>query len=271
MRKVFKPENVVKKEKTVKIPDVEFINDTTAQADDSEGKTVLTEEVYNKILEKVLNDNSGEIGRRRLKAAHERDVIIHNARLEAQKILSEAEKEKSRILEEARAESEQLKTNAYGEGLRKGISEKSELIENLSQYLSQSIEQLKRDEYEYFEEYAVQLKYIAVEIAEKIIYQKISDDDMTMYKLVKNAVRSVRDVSWVKAEVSEQLSGYADSLEKELCEGGQNVEISINEDAPVDECIINTSEGIIVASVSAQLENLKDYICRQDKGEENEI
>ena len=87
MRKVFKPENVVKKEKTVKIPDVEFINDTTAQADDSEGKTVLTEEVYNKILEKVLNDNSGEIGRRRLKAAHERDVIIHNARLEAQKIL----------------------------------------------------------------------------------------------------------------------------------------------------------------------------------------
>ena len=90
MRKVFKPENVVKKEKTVKIPDVEFINDTTAQADDSEGKTVLTEEVYNKILEKVLNDNSGEIGRRRLKAAHERDVIIHNARLEAQKILSEA-------------------------------------------------------------------------------------------------------------------------------------------------------------------------------------
>ena len=33
MRKVFKPENVVKKEKTVKIPDVEFINDTTAQAD----------------------------------------------------------------------------------------------------------------------------------------------------------------------------------------------------------------------------------------------
>ena len=128
-----------------------------------------------------------------------------------------------------RAESEQLKTNAYGEGLRKGISEKSELIENLSQYLSQSIEQLKRDEYEYFEEYAVQLKYIAVEIAEKIIYQKISDDDMTMYKLVKNAVRSVRDVPWVKAEVSEQLSGYADSLEKELCEGGQNVEISINE------------------------------------------
>lgn len=139
MRKVFKPENVVKKEKTVKIPDVEFINDTTAQADDSEGKTVLTEEVYNKILEKVLNDNSGEIGRRRLKAANERDVIIHNARLEAQKILSEAEEEKSRILEEARAESEQLKTNAYEEGLRKGISEKSELIENLSQYLSQSI------------------------------------------------------------------------------------------------------------------------------------
>ena len=103
--------------------------------------------------------------------------------------------------------------------LEREYPKKSELIENLSQYLSQSIEQLKRDEYEYFEEYAVQLKYIAVEIAEKIIYQKISDDDMTMYKLVKNAVRSVRDVPWVKAEVSEQLSGYADSLEKELCEG----------------------------------------------------
>ena len=49
------------------------------------------------------------------------------------------------------------------------------------------------------------------------------------------------------------------------------MEISINEDAPIDECIVNTPEGIIVASVSAQLENLKDYINRQDKGEENEI
>lgn len=271
MRKVFKPENIVKEDRTVKIPDLEFKNTISAETESKEETNALTEEVYNKMLEKVLNENSGRIGRQKLRAAHDRDVIIHNAKLEAQKILSEAEEEKNSILEEARAAAEQIKTDAYDEGLKKGISEKSELIENLSQYLSHSIEKLKQDEIEYFEEYARQLKYIAIEIAEKIIYQKISEDDMTMYNLVKNAVRSVRDVSWVKAEVSEQLAGYADSLEKELCESGQNVEISINEDAPIDECIVNTPEGIIVASVSAQLENLKDYINRQDKGEENEI
>lgn len=76
----------------------------------------------------MLNDNSGEIGRRRLKAAHERDVIIHNARLEAQKILSEAEEEKSRILEEARAESEQLKRTPMKRDLEREYPKNQSLL-----------------------------------------------------------------------------------------------------------------------------------------------
>lgn len=268
MRRVFKPENIVKNKKTVMIPDVSFKQDVISE---NEGEPViLTDEIYQKIREEIREELAGELGRKKLCAAHERDIILHNAKNEAKKTVDDANESKRQIIDEATALSEEIKKNAYEEGLHRGIIEKSELLENLSHYISQSIEQLKNDENEYFEEYAKQLKYVVSEISEKIIHQKIQDDDMVMYGLVKNAIKSVRGASWIKAEISEKLSGYADSLEKELSESGINAEITISENVADDTCILNTSEGYIVASVSTQIENLKDFIKKQDKGENDE-
>lgn len=270
MRKVFKPENIVKSEKTVRIPDIEFKQELASSEDEAGEPTILTEEVFENIKEQMREELAGELGKKKLSAAHDRDVMLNKAKKDAQKLIDDANVSRRQILDEANSAAELIKKNAYEEGLKKGVADKTELLENLAHYISHSIEQLKHDESEYFTEYEKQLKYVALEIAEKIIYQKIQDDDMTMYNLLKKAVKSVRDASWIKAEVSEKLSGYADSLEKELADIGINAEITINENVPDDTCVLNTSDGYVVATVSQQLENLKDFIGRQDKGGNDE-
>lgn len=271
MRKVFKPENIFKSDRAVKIPDVEFIPEPIkTDGEETEEKQVLTEEVYEEIKTKMRDELAGELGRKKLSAAHERDVMMNKAKKEAQKILDDANVSRRQILDDASASAETIKQNAYNEGLKKGIADKSELLENLAHYISHSIEQMKKDEEEYFKEYEKQLKYVALEMAEKIIYQKIQEDEMTMYTLVKNAVKTVRGADWIKVETSQKLSGYADSLEKELADSGIEIELSINETVPEDTCVINTSEGVVIATISEQLSNMKEYISRQDKGGNDE-
>lgn len=270
MRKVFKPSNIIKSDRVVRIPDIEFKQELVTAEEETGEPTILTEEVYENIKDQMREELAGELGKKKLSAAHERDVMLNKARKEAQQMVDDANVSRRQILDEANSAAELIKKNAYEEGLKKGIADKTELLENLAHYISHSIEQMKHDETEYFEEYEKQLKYVASEMAEKIIYQKIQDDDMTMYTLLKNAIKTVRDASWIKAEVSEKLSGYADSLEQELSDIGINAEITINENVPDDTCVLNTSDGYVVATVSQQLENLKEFISRQDKGGNDE-
>lgn len=270
MRKVFKPQNIISNSRAVRIPDVEFKPEPVKNEDENGEPVILTEEVYQEVKEKMREELAGELGRKKLGAAHERDVMLNKAKKDAQKMIDDANVSRRQILDEANSAAEAIKKKAYEEGLKKGIDDKIELLENLAHYISHSIEQLKNDEKEYFQEYEKQLKYVASEIAEKIIYLKIQDDDMTMYNLVKNAIKSVRDASWIRAEASQKLSGYADSLEKELADSGINVEILINDNVPDDTCVLNTSNGVVVATVSQQLENLKEFINRQDKGGRDE-
>ena len=109
-----------------------------------------------------------------------------------------------------------------------------------------------------------------MDICEKLICQKVESDDMVMYGVIKDAVRYVRDTKWVKAEVSKELSGYLDSLEKELKQAGQNVEFIFAEGVPKDTCILNTSNGMVVATLSQQIKNMREFLNSLDKVEQDE-
>lgn len=267
MRKVFKPSHILNDYTSkVQIPDVSFKKET-----EDEKPPVLTEEVMDKVRKELREEINKELGRKKAAAEHERDSIIAKAKKDAKKIVDDASVSRKSIIDEANAVAAKMKVDAYEEGLKKGITEKSEALDKLSALISDNIEIMKNDENQYFTEYENQLRYIASEIAEKIIYQKIADDDMTMYNLVKNAIKSVRDASWITAEVSEKLSGYIDSLEKELADSGIKADITIKEGSPDDTCIINTSDGLVVATVSQQLANLKEFIETQGKTESIDI
>lgn len=278
MRKIIKPEDIRRDKKVVKIPDVEFeveVFDENPEASDenlaeASKETVVTQELREQITGEIRDELAGELGRRKIKAQKECDMLIRDAKNEAGVIVAQANSEKERILNEARIQAQQITAEAYEEGAKNGFKEKTALLDNLALYISHSIEEIKKEKNQFFKEYAKELKHLSVEICEKVISQKVEEDDMIMYGVIKNAIRYARDTKWIKADVSSQLSGYIDSLEKELHDSGQNVEFILSESVPKDTCILNTSDGLVVATLSEQIKNLREFINTIDKGDTDE-
>lgn len=275
MRKIIKPEDIRKVKKVVKIPDVDFkidpLPDEEIQENEEKtGAPAVTPELREEIAGEIRNELAGELSRKKIKAKSECDRLIKDANAEASAIIAAAEMQKQQIINDAQMQAAQLRQDAVVQGEKKGFEEKTKLLDNLALYISHSIEEIKRERNEFFEEYARELKHLAVDISEKVISQKIEDDDMIMYGVIKDALRYVRDTKWVKAEVSAELSGYVDTLEKELASSGQNVEFILTDGLPKESCILNTSDGLVVATLSEQLKNLREFIENLDKGDSDE-
>ena len=231
---------------------------------------VVTEELKAEITAKLKKELVGELSRKKIRAQRECDKLILDAKNEAEATLAAANQKKEQMLYDAEMQAAQLKKDAYEEGLKKGFEEKKQLLDNLAIYISNSIEEIKKERNSFFKEYEKELKNLAVDICEKLICQKVESDDMVMYGVIKDAVRYVRDTKWVKAEVSKELSGYLDSLEKELKQLGQNVEFIFAEGVPKDTCILNTSNGMVVATLSQQIKNMREFLNSLDKVEQDE-
>lgn len=278
MRKIFKPEDIRRDKKVVKIPDIEFEIETPDEASETDEETqreevkepTLTQEVRDQIAAEIREELTGELGRKKINAQKECNMLLRDAKKEAEVIIAQANAEKDRILSEAGVKAQQITAEAYNEGSYNGFKEKTALLDNLALYISHSIEEIKREKNQFFEEYAKELKHLSIEICEKVISQKIEDDDMIMYGVIKDAVRYARETKWIKADVSSKLSGYIDSLEKELQESGQSVEFILSESVHKDTCILNTSDGVIVATLSEQIKNLRDFLNTIDKGDSDE-
>lgn len=280
MRRIFKPEFIRSDKKVVKIPDIEFepeplpedpeADEESVEQQPEAKQPVLTEELREQITAEIRDELAGELGRKKINAQTECNVMLRDAKREAEIIIAQANAEREKILNEASVTAQQLRTDAYNEGAKNGFEDKKTLLENLALYISHSIEEIKKERNQFFEEYAKQLKHLSIEICEKIISHKIEEDDMVMYGVIKDALRYVRDTKWVKAEVSAELSGYVDSLEKELQAQGQNVEFIFTQNISKDTCILNTSNGLVDATISEQLKNLREFIISLDKGDSDE-
>lgn len=231
---------------------------------------VVTEELKAEITAKLKKDLIGELSRKKIRAQRECDKLLMEAKNEAEAIMAAAKQQKEQLLYDAQTQASKLKEDAYNEGLKKGFEEKKQLLDNLAIYISNSIEEIKKERNSFFTDYEKELKNLAVDICEKVICQKVESDDMVMYGVIKDAVRYVRDTKWVKAEVAKELEGYLMSLEAELKQSGQNVEFIFAEGVPKDTCILNTSNGMVVATLSEQIKNLREFMASLDKVEQDE-
>jgi flagellar biosynthesis/type III secretory pathway protein FliH len=132
--------------------------------------------------------------------------------------------------------------------------------------VEQRMEELEDQQHTYMTTYAKDLKYLAVEIAEKFVNQKINENDRTLQKLVMNTVGKVKNANWMTVELSDrlvELIGYLKTeLQKPEYHGGAEVSpIS----APADTVRVTTDSGTIDASVSVQANNLRSLFGSMDE------
>ncbi len=162
------------------------------------------------------------------------------------------------ILTRAQEEAANIKNEAYKEGYQKGIEAATAQLNNLNNavkeycsYKATVVDAISESVYD-----------IALDIAQKILKKQIDTDSSAMINMIKDILNDInrhetRITLKVRAEDVEAIKSHFNEL---FPEGLFDAKISILPDKSITEggVVLETSNGIVDARISTQLEILKN-------------
>lgn len=197
----------------------------------------------------------------------EKKQILEHARIQAKqtasKILEDAYAQRDKIVNTAETEAKRLKQAAREEGFSEGLEHSKQFIRDSLNGLNEEFAELRREEEETFEQIRREVFSLAYNMTEKILKKKLKEDELVLLELVKSVLKEEAD----KKDIVVHLSGRAFKLAEELEEQlkpirektGTAIKIKKDEISESD-LKIETDDGIIDASISVQLENLRKFL-----------
>ena len=192
------------------------------------------------------------------------EEIIRGAMAEAGRILEDAvrkaEEQKAAKLAEVQYEADRMRQDAAVEGRREGMAEALDTVRQSAATIQNAIAAFEGERAGFEAEYEQQLKWLAIEIASKVLAKKVAQDDAEMTEMVEKAVQSVKNESWIRIEVAQEMTGLIDRLTA-LFDGSGNVSVS-PVPAEAGTVHIETPSGVVDASLRTQLANLRDYFAQ---------
>lgn len=196
------------------------------------------------------------------------DDLVSKSISEASRILEEshakAHAEYHQLIEGSKAEIEQAKAEGFNEGVVEGTRSQVANIKACIQQLESTVARIEGKQEEYFAACENDIKWLSLEIAQKVLNDKLTEDQMAMYPLVAAAVAKQKNASWLTVEISDDAPLLINRLKDELEKGDNGKSITINSvNAPTGTCRIQTAEGFIDASIYRQLDNLREYFMQQ--------
>lgn len=230
--KVFKYTGNVHSNEVVAIPDMELDNKDVNNNDEKP-----VEEIVQIDLKQQAEDEARE--------------ILDNAQLKCNEIIKKAEAEAENIRKQARNE-------GYSNGYNEGFKSKSDEIISCLNQTNHTLDDIKDGYNDYINEYANKLGDSALEIASSILKTKLEEEPLIMCDLVEDVMSSVKDAKWAIVTLSKQLVPLVELLQSELpakCPTIANVEVEAK-DVPVGKCVVDSSVGVIDASIDEQIKNL---------------
>lgn len=187
--------------------------------------------------------------------------IISSAMNEVAGILSQAtrdaEARKEEILAKAYFDAEQIRKKADEEGRRQGFITVMSETKEIATSVEQAVARFEGERAGFETEYEDQIRWLAFEIAAKVLAKKVSQDDTEMLAMVEKAVRSVQNEPWVRVEVAQEMTRLIGRL-MELFDSQANIEVNAVPAEP-GSVKIETPSGVVDASLRTQLENLRQY------------
>ncbi len=152
-------------------------------------------------------------------------------------------------------------SKAYFDAIHQRKGELNECMKRVDD----TLQQLEQMQYKYMQEYSRQLKYLAIDIAEKMIAQKIEEDELVLAPLVMQTVSGIKNSDWINVELSEKLVGLIDFVKQELSHPDfKGKALTVAVPGTSDLIRIGTEDGTIVATISAQAENLRQMFEIED-------
>lgn len=207
----------------------------------------------------------------------EPDIQEHKALEEAamEQAVSQAENILNAAREEARRMYEESKAKGYEDGMEEGrqagyeeAGEKqkealeSELME-MKAWFEDCIASMEREKKELLDKYMVDLKDIAVAIAEKVIRISLKTSSETIKLMILSATSGLRKREWARIHISKynvdmMLEGDAGFLNTLSYLSDHVKVIKMGEEDGT--CIVELPDEIIDLSVNTQMANIKELL-----------
>ncbi len=194
----------------------------------------------------------------------------------ANEIIAEAEKKAEQILADARGQADILRQKAfrdgYEEGRQDGTREAYEeqrrlLDEEVSQLQSNAADVIKSvsiEKTKLLEQYVDDLKRISLAVAEKIIQTSLQSSGDIVKRMILAATDKITKKQWAKIYITKCDTGISMDVDTEFLDAmsklSDNIKIITMDNGEEGTCIIELPDEIIDASVSTQLENIKDIL-----------
>ncbi|MDR1674268.1 MAG: hypothetical protein LBR54_02320 [Oscillospiraceae bacterium] len=283
MRKVIKSQTVSGVDDFVEIPDVAdilTIEDPAETAGEDSGIPPGGELVVaslSDLLTEVNAEKERTLEAARLQAQQIRDKIMRMTNDERSKILAAAQSDAAKKIEDASKEGKRIVQQAHNdykaemekariEGFNEGVKRKAQDIEDSLVQIRAALQQLSEDHDEYMEVFAKELKWLALDIAQKVIVQKIDGNEMFISNILRTVLADVRDEKWVSVKVSAQLPDVVRKMIRQIAEneGIPQAEVHVAEDVHKGTCMLQFPDRVIDASVLTSLKNIEDYFKRVD-------
>lgn len=187
------------------------------------------------------------------KAREEAEMLLENA-------MREAEVERAEILARTQQEADEMRQQAHMEGRQEGYASVTEQMRETAEKLESTVARLEGEQAGFEAEYEDQLQWAALEIASKVLNQKIAEDDTMMTSMVEKAIQNMRNEPWIRVEVAQDMTHLIGHL-TDMYEDMEHIDIS---PIPADSgtVLLETASGVTDASLKTQFENLKTYFQR---------
>lgn len=278
MLNVINPANVTESTRAVEIPDAVIVKKPRPKNDVSLEKAGVETDKYDEGTLRSLREYFEERYNELVRNAKEESARIEEeckARIdaslrEAREIEENAKAQAEQIKQQAEADGVQIKEQARLDGFEEGKRIKAQETEELFKALTRQIDEIKTAQQQAFDEYAEQLKFFAVDVAEDVVKRKVESDDLYLENLVKRALLGFKDADYISVTMSENLSMLAKKLKEDRHSAGlQNAEFKTNlpEGGSV---ILEVKEQVIDASLPVQFDNIREYLRNIDESDEDD-
>lgn len=177
---------------------------------------------------------------------------------EAQTILAKAQHRAIQLVSEAGEQAASIRASAQQQGYDAAFQSEFDNIVKCLSNANETVQTIQRSFEDYLGQYAAKLQQFSLEIASSIMKRKLTEDPLIMCDLVEHVMSTIKDAKWAVVALSKDLVPLIELLQSELparCPTIASLEIE-GKDIPVGRCIIDSSNGVIDASINEQLANL---------------
>jgi flagellar assembly protein FliH len=193
-------------------------------------------------------------------AKKEAERLVEEASIQAHSIHEQVIYEKETWEQEKKAIAEDSKREGYSEGLAEGKNQGYKECQEMLSFAKEVVDSAKEDYQKHIASAEKTILNLGMKVAERIIGQKLIENESVFLSIVKRALKEAREYNEVQLHLNPIHYGFILSQKEDLLTVfPKEVDIYIypNEDISNQSCIIESANGRIDASIDSQLEEIK--------------